>query len=68
MCGRTTLIMEETKKLTLAEQHDWFRRAASRRPPLRGGIVGAGAMIAGRARLSATAGAATAGRAPPALG
>ena len=49
---------EQAKKLTLAEQHDWFRRATSRRSLLRGGIVGAGAMIAGPALLSGTAGAA----------
>src|ERR1700733_8714302 len=61
---------EQAKKLTLAEQHDWFRRATSRRSLLRGGIVGASTMIAGPALLSGAAGAAGAastGRATPTL-
>jgi hypothetical protein len=58
---------EQAKKLTLAEQHDWFRRATSRRSLLRGGIVGASTMIAGPALLSGAAGAASTGRATPTL-
>ncbi len=61
---------EQASRLSLAEQHDWFRRATSRRALLRGGMVGAGAAIAGPALLAGNAAAATAGssrRAAPSL-
>ena len=51
---------EEAKRLSVAEQHEWFRAATSRRSLLRGGVIGAGAAIAGPAILSGTASAATA--------
>jgi len=50
---------ELAKQLSLAEQHEWFRRATSRRALLRGGLVGAGALAAGPALLGGTADAAT---------
>src|ERR1700690_3211571 len=50
---------EQAKRLSLAEQHDWFRRVTSRRSLLRGGAVGAGALIAGPALLGGAAGAVT---------
>ena len=46
--------------MSLAEQHEWFRRASSRRALLRGGLVGAGAIAAGPALLGGTAVAASA--------
>jgi hypothetical protein len=58
---------EQASKLTLAEQHEWFRRATSRRSLLRGGLIGAGAIAAGPALLGGTASAATAKLATPAL-
>ena len=45
--------------MSLAEQHEWFRRATSRRALLRGGAVGAGAALAGPALLAGTAAAST---------
>jgi hypothetical protein len=57
---------DQAKTLSLAEQHDWFRRATSRRSLLRGGLVGAGALAAGPALLGGTAGAAVT-RSTPAL-
>jgi hypothetical protein len=54
---------EQAKRLSLAEQHDWFRRVTSRRSLLRGGVAAGGAMVAGPALLAGTAGAATAGTA-----
>jgi hypothetical protein len=55
--------------MSLAEQHEWFRRATSRRALLRGGAIGAGAAIAGPALLAGPASAATtaATRRTPAL-
>jgi len=57
--------------MSLAEQHEWFRRATSRRALLRGGAIGAGAAIAGPALLSGTASASAArsavSKAAPAL-
>ena len=47
------------QRLSLAEQHDWFRQTRSRRTILRGGLVGAGALLVGPALLDAAAGAAT---------
>jgi Purple acid Phosphatase, N-terminal domain/Calcineurin-like phosphoesterase len=58
----TRMTPEQAKRLSLAEQHDWFRRATSRRSLLRGGVIGAGALAAGPALLSGTAGAATTSR------
>jgi hypothetical protein len=53
------LTPEEAKRLSVAEQHEWFRAATSRRSLLRGGVIGAGAAIAGPALLAGTASAAT---------
>jgi hypothetical protein len=50
---------EQASRMSIAEQHEWFRRATSRRSLLRGGAaIGAGAVLAGPA-LSGTADAAT---------
>jgi hypothetical protein len=57
---------EQARKLSLAEQNEWFRRATSRRNLLRGGIA-AGAAAAGSAILGGTADAATAKSAGPLL-
>jgi hypothetical protein len=54
---------DQAKRLSLAEQHDWYRRATSRRSLLRGGVIGAGAIAAGPVLLSGSAGAATGTRA-----
>src|ERR1035437_556083 len=40
---------EQARRLTLAEQHEWYRRLTSRRTLLRGGVAGAGALVAGPA-------------------
>jgi Purple acid Phosphatase, N-terminal domain/Calcineurin-like phosphoesterase len=45
--------------MSLAEQHEWFKRATSRRALLRGGALGAGAALAGPALLASSASAAT---------
>ncbi len=45
--------------MSVAEQHEWFRRATSRRALLRGGAIGAGAALAGPALLAGTAAAST---------
>jgi Purple acid Phosphatase, N-terminal domain/Calcineurin-like phosphoesterase len=58
---------DEARRLSVAEQHEWFRRATSRRSLLRGGVVGAGALAAGPALLGGSASAAPRGRATPAL-
>jgi Purple acid Phosphatase, N-terminal domain/Calcineurin-like phosphoesterase len=58
---------EQARKLSLAEQHHWYRRVTSRRSLLRGGIVGAGALAVGPALLAGTASAATARKASPTL-
>lgn len=50
---------EQASRLSLAEQHEWFRRATSRRSLLRGGAIGAGAALAGPALLTGTADAST---------
>jgi hypothetical protein len=55
---------ELASTLSLAEQHEWFRKATSRRSLLRGGLVGAGALAAGPALLGGTA---TAAGSAPAL-
>jgi hypothetical protein len=38
---------EQAARLSVAEQHAWFRSATSRRSMLRGGLVGAGAALVG---------------------
>jgi hypothetical protein len=48
--------------MSIAEQHEWFRRATSRRSLLRGGAIGAGVALAGPALLSGSAVASTAAR------
>src|SRR5580658_7864883 len=58
---------EQASRLSLAEQHEWFRRATSRRALLRGGAVGAGAALAGPALLAGTASASTIRKTTPAL-
>jgi hypothetical protein len=45
--------------MSAAEQHEWFRHATSRRSMLRGGLVGATALVAGPTLLSGAASAAT---------
>jgi hypothetical protein len=50
---------EQASRLSLAEQHEWFRNATSRRNLLRGGVIGAGAAIAGPALIGQAAEAAT---------
>jgi 3',5'-cyclic AMP phosphodiesterase CpdA len=50
---------DQAKRMSLAEQHEWFRNATSRRSLLRGGVIGAGAAIAGPALLAQSASAAT---------
>jgi len=58
---------ELASTLSLAEQHEWFRRATSRRALLRGGMIGAGALAAGPALLGGTADAASSTLSAPAL-
>jgi len=62
---------EQARRLSAAEQHEWFRRVTSRRSLLRGGAIGAGAAIAGPILLTAARDSstklATARRATPAL-
>jgi hypothetical protein len=43
------------KTLSLAEQHEWFQQRHSRRAILKGGLLGAGSLVAGPALLSRTA-------------
>jgi hypothetical protein len=64
---RLNMTPEQAGKLSLAEQHEWFRRATSRRSLLRGGVIGAGALVAGPTLLSGVAGAATSTKATPML-
>ena len=49
---------DQAKRLSIAEQHDWFRRATSRRSLLRGGVISAGVLAAAPALLGGSAGAA----------
>ena len=42
---------EIAQHLSAAEQHDWFTKQTSRRSLMRGGLVGAGAVVAGAALL-----------------
>ena len=46
---------EQAARLSMAEQHEWFRAATSRRSMLRGGLVGAAAIAAGPTLLAAPA-------------
>jgi len=46
---------EQAARLTMAEQHDWYRSATSRRSMLRGGLVGAAAVAAGPTLLAVPA-------------
>jgi hypothetical protein len=46
---------EQAARLSMAEQHEWFRSVTSRRSLLRGGLVGAGALAAGPALLASPA-------------
>ena len=43
------------KTLSLAEQHEWFQQRHSRRAILKGGLLGAGSLVAGPALLTRTA-------------
>ena len=36
---------EQARKLSVAEQHEWFQQQRSRRSVLKGGIVGAGSLL-----------------------
>ncbi len=38
---------EAVERLSMAEQHEWFRSVTSRRALIRGGLAGAGALVAG---------------------
>ena len=49
----------QAERLSLAEQHEWYRRASTRRALLRGGLVGAGALVAGPALLGGASAAAS---------
>jgi hypothetical protein len=51
---------EVAKKLSLAEQHEWFQQQRSRRTVLKGGILGAGSVLGGAALLGSPASAALA--------
>jgi hypothetical protein len=50
---------EVAKKLSIAEQHHWFQQQRSRRAILKGGIAGAGTLVAGTTLLGRSAGAST---------
>ncbi|HEY3873176.1 MAG TPA: metallophosphoesterase family protein [Actinocrinis sp.] len=50
---------QQAALLPMAEQHEWFKQATSRRSLIRGGLVGAGAVAAGPALLAGTAAAST---------
>ena len=56
---------EQAARLSLAEQHEWYKNATSRRTMLRGGLVGA-AVIAGPALSVGSASASTGSTAPAA--
>jgi hypothetical protein len=58
---------EQAAQLSMAEQHEWYRKATSRRAMLRGGLVGAGTVLAGSA-LAGTASAATSSAATSSAG
>ena len=49
----------DLQKMSVAEQHEWLQTQRSRRSMLKGGLVGAGALIAGPALGAASAGAST---------
>jgi 3',5'-cyclic AMP phosphodiesterase CpdA len=44
--------------MSVAEQHEWFQQRRSRRSVLKGGLAGAGSLVAGSALLASPAGAA----------
>jgi hypothetical protein len=52
---RDAMDRETAKQLSLAEQHEWFQKKRSRRNVLRGGLIGAGALVAGPTLLNGTA-------------
>jgi hypothetical protein len=58
---------EQASRLSLAEQHEWFARAAPRRSPSRDAAAGAGTLLSGRALGSEAPGAATTRPATPEL-
>jgi hypothetical protein len=58
------MTQEVAKKLSVAEQHHWFQQQRSRRAILKGGIAGAGSLVAGSTLLGRSAGASTVA-APP---
>ncbi len=55
---------EIAQQMSVAEQHDWFRSRHSRRTILKGGLVGAGTVLAGDALLTRAAGATVQGPGP----
>jgi hypothetical protein len=55
---------EVARRLSIAEQYEWFQRQRSRRAVLKGGLAGVGAAILGPALLDQPAGAATPGSVP----
>lgn len=61
---RVRMTQEVAKKLSVAEQHHWFQQQRSRRAILKGGIAGAGSLVAGSTLLGRSAGASTVA-APP---
>jgi hypothetical protein len=53
--ARRRMDREQFDRLSMAEQHEWFRSTQSRRSVLRGGLVGAGAALAAPVMLAGTA-------------
>jgi hypothetical protein len=47
----TRMTPEVAKKMSLGEQHEWFRQRLSRRAILKGGVIGAGSVLAGSTLL-----------------
>ncbi|MBR7838638.1 metallophosphoesterase family protein [Actinospica durhamensis] len=68
--ANSNLTPRDLAGMSIAEQHEWFKKATSRRSLLRGGLVGAGAIAAvgtvatGPASAAAGSSAATAAKAP----
>ena len=58
---------EQAAQLSLAEQHEWYRKATSRRAMLRGGLVGAGTVLAGSTLAGPAAASTTSSSAPSLL-
>jgi Purple acid Phosphatase, N-terminal domain len=54
---RVRMTPDVAKKLSVAEQHHWFQQQRSRRAILKGGIAGAGSIVAGTTLLGRSAGA-----------